>query len=226
MSITLAFDVYGTLINTDDVVAELREMVGKKAEDFSQTWRNKQLEYSFRRGLMQNYVNFSICTSNALDFTCSYYKVTITKDQKEKLLHIYSILPTFDDVKESLSNLQTANFRLYALSNGTMDAVQKLLMTAGIREYFLGIISVDDLKTFKPNPAIYTYFLSKSRASANDSWLISSNPFDVIGAISAGMKAAWLKRSAEMIFDPWEIKPTITVTSLTELEKKITLQGL
>ncbi|MGK0299080.1 MAG: 2-haloacid dehalogenase [Gammaproteobacteria bacterium] len=221
MAITLAFDVYGTLINTDGVLVELKQLIGEKAEEFSQTWRNKQLEYSFRRGLMQNYVNFSVCTSHALDFSCSYYNVAISKNQKDKLLGIYSVLPVFSDVEDSLSNLHKANFRLFALSNGTANAVDKLLVTANIRDCFLGIISVDELKTFKPNPAIYKYFLKKSVSIANDAWLISSNPFDVIGAISAGMKAAWLKRSDDMLFDPWDIQPTITVKTLSELEKEI-----
>jgi 2-haloacid dehalogenase len=223
MAITLAFDVYGTLINTDGVLSELKQLIGDIAEDFSQTWRNKQLEYSFRRGLMQNYVNFSVCTSHALDYSCAFYKVAISKKQKDNLLGIYSKLPAFDDVEDSLSLLQKANYQLYALSNGTADAVDTLLVNANIRDYFLGVVSVDELKTFKPNPVVYKYFLEKSGATANDAWLISSNPFDVIGAISAGMKAAWIKRSDDMLFDPWEIQPTITVNTLSELKQKISI---
>ena len=50
MATTLAFDVYGTLINTHGVVSLLENMVGDNAHAFSTTWREKQLEYSFRRG--------------------------------------------------------------------------------------------------------------------------------------------------------------------------------
>ena len=98
----------------------------------------------------------------------------------------------------------------------------KLLRSnAGIRELFLGVVSVDDIKSFKPNPAVYSHFLRKSGSTGGESWLISSNPFDVIGAISAGMKSAWVRRSPEAIFDPWGIEPTITVSSLIELDGKI-----
>ena len=34
---TIAFDVYGTLINTDGVESQLREWIGSQAEVFSQT---------------------------------------------------------------------------------------------------------------------------------------------------------------------------------------------
>lgn len=221
MSVTLAFDVYGTLIDTHGVVSKLHEIIGSKAKEFSHTWREKQLEYSFRRGLMQRYENFAVCISHALDYTCAYYKVSITKGQKQELLDSYRTLPPFGDVKEGLALLKAAKFHLYAFSNGSADTVDTLLVAAGIRDLFLGVVSVDDLKSFKPNPAVYNHFLSKSGASGDSAWLISSNSFDVIGAISAGMRAAWVQRSQESIFDPWGIEPTITVGRIGELKDKI-----
>lgn len=221
MPVTLAFDVYGTLIDTHGVVSELEKVIGTKAEEFSHTWREKQLEYSFRRGLMQNYANFAICTSHALEYTCIYHKVLLTGEQKQELLDYYRELPAFKDVKEGLTRLKAAGFRLYAFSNGSADAVERLLVAAGIRDYFLGVVSVDDLKSFKPNPAVYSHFLRESGAKGSSAWLISSNPFDVIGAISTGMYAVWVQRTKEAIFDPWGIEPTIIVESLEDLHEKI-----
>lgn len=83
---TIAFDVYGTLIDTDGVVDRLREWIGSQAETFSQTWRSKQLEYSFRRGLMRRYENFAVCTRHALDYCCAEYEVSFSAGQKDALL--------------------------------------------------------------------------------------------------------------------------------------------
>jgi 2-haloacid dehalogenase len=58
---------------------------------------------------------------------------------------------------------------------------------------------------------------------AEHCWLVSSNGFDVIGAVSAGMKAAWLQRSSAVVFDPWGIDATLVVSSLSELSAKINL---
>lgn len=218
---TLAFDVYGTLINTHGVVTALEELVGDKAKTFSNTWRDKQLEYSFRKGLMQNYETFAVCTSQALDYTCSYYGTSLSDEQKKELMSIYRILPAFDDVKEGLTRLKAAGFRLFAFSNGAAEALEVLLSNAGIRDFFLGVVSVDDIKSFKPNPAVYSHFLRQSKSTGGSAWLISSNPFDVIGAISAGMKSAWVRRSPEAVFDPWGIEPTITVTNLIELRDNL-----
>jgi len=218
---TLAFDVYGTLIDTHGVLTALEKLVGDQALPFSNSWRDKQLEYSFRKGLMQNYQTFAVCTRQALDYTCALYQVALSEEQKRELMGIYRVLPAFDDVREGLTRLKAAGFRLFAFSNGAADALETLLTNAGIRELFLGVVSVDDIKSFKPNPAVYSHFLRKAVATGGEAWLISSNPFDVIGAISAGMKSAWVKRNPQAVFDPWGIEPTVTVASLLELDGKI-----
>ncbi len=219
--ITLAFDVYGTLIDTNGVVKLLQTMIGDKAKSFSTTWRDKQLEYSFRRAAMQNYVSFAECTKHALDYTCKFYKVDLSSEQKFELMAIYAVLPAFDEVKEALNKFKEKGFRLFAFSNGKAEAVERLLDNAGIKDLFLGIVSVDDLRTFKPSPAVYAHFLRAAEVKGEESWLISSNPFDVTGAISAGLKSAWIQRSSEAIFDLWEIEPTIKVSSLLELSERI-----
>jgi len=221
MPTMLAFDVYGTLIDTQGVVTRLREFVGGKAEEFSRVWREKQLEYSFRRGLMRTYETFGVCTSQALDYTSAYLDVGLTTEQKTALLAEYRCLPAFEDTRESLEGLKADGHSLYAFSNGTADAVETLLAAAGIRDLFNGVVSVDDRQTFKPNPDVYKHLLNATAASADDAWLISGNPFDVIGAISSGLRGVWVRRSAESTFDPWGIEPTVTIPGLHALGDQI-----
>lgn len=221
MKTALAFDVYGTLIDTAGVVSKLRESVGGRADEFSRVWREKQLEYSFRRGLMKRYEHFGVCTSEALDYTCTLLGAELSDAARQELLGIYRVLPAFDDVTASLTTLPDDRFELYAFSNGTADAVEGLLEAAAIRPYFTDVVSVDELGTFKPNPAVYRHFLKRAGADGANAWLISSNPFDVIGAVSAGMRAAWVRRSPSAVFDPWGIEPTITVAGLAGLGDRI-----
>ncbi|MCP3670281.1 MAG: haloacid dehalogenase type II [Gammaproteobacteria bacterium] len=221
MTITLAFDVYGTLIDTHGVKVSLAEMMGDKADLFSTLWREKQLEYSFRRGLMQNYQDFAVCTRDALEYCCLQLGEDLSAEQKQRLLQEYRKLPAFSDVEPCLKQLQQGDYRMFAFSNGHADAVTGLLQHAGIDQYFAGVVSVDEIKSFKPNPAVYAHFLRRSGASGAQAWLISSNPFDVIGAVSAGMSSAWVQRSPQAVFDPWGIEPTITLTSLTDLDSGI-----
>lgn len=221
--ITLAFDVYGTLIDTQGITTELEAMIGNKAEIFAKSWREKQLEYSFRRGLMQNYQDFSVCTSQALDFTCLQYQEPLNPAQKSRLLQAYRTLPPFDEVKQSLTELAELDIKLFAFSNGTYDAVKTLLEHAQIAHLFNGIVSVDDVKTFKPSPATYSHFLRQADANSNTSYLISSNLFDVNGALSHGMHAIWVNRENKSIFDPWEFIPDATLEGLDELKGALRL---
>jgi 2-haloacid dehalogenase len=221
MAVTLAFDVYGTLIDTHGVTAALRAHAGERAADFSRTWREKQLEYSFRRGLMRKYESFAACTAHALDYTSACYKITLGKQDREKLLGAYRALPAFGDVRDGLTRARQAGFRIYAFSNGAADAVEALLVSAGIRDFFQDVVSVDEIRTFKPDPATYAHFLKRAGAVASQAWLVSSNPFDVLGALSAGMRAAWIRRSPEALFDPWSIEPTLAVNSLADLADHI-----
>ncbi|MPW28093.1 haloacid dehalogenase type II [Agarivorans sp. B2Z047] len=221
MATTLAFDVYGTLIDTQGVLNKLREYMGEQAAPFSQAWRDKQLEYSFRRGLMQNYQNFALCTTQALDYCCQVFRVPLTEQQKQSLLAIYKVLPAHPDAKQALAGLQQAGFRLYAFSNGQQAAVELLLETAEIRPFFSAVVSVDEVKSFKPDPAVYQHFLNKTQSQAKNTWLVSSNPFDVTGAVSVGWQAAWVQRSPTVVFDPWELAPTVTITSLLDLAEAL-----
>lgn len=220
MNKVLAFDVYGTLIDTHGVIVKLSEMIGDQAATFSEVWRQKQLEYSFRRGLMGRYQDFSVCTRQSLDYACDVMSVQLGHSEKEVLLNLYQHLPVFEDVEQGLKRL-TNNFQLVAFSNGTVKAVDDLLTNAGIRNYFVDIVSADEIKTFKPNPEIYQHLLARTKSSAKNTWLISSNPFDVIGAVSTQLNAAWIARTDKAVFDPWDVTPNLIVNSLMDLSEKI-----
>jgi 2-haloacid dehalogenase len=147
--------------------------------------------------------------------------VSFSERDKEEVMAAYRTLPAFDDVAEGLARAKQSGYRMFAFSNGSADAVEALLKNAGIRDYFIGVVSTDEMKSYKPNPGVYSHFLRRAGALGSDAWLVSSNPFDVIGAVSSGMRAAWVKRSPEAVFDPWGIEPTITVTNLSSLSEQV-----
>ena len=176
---TIAFDVYGTLIDTNGVVDRLREWIGSQAEVFSQTWRSKQLEYSFRRGLSRNLRGlYSSCAGLLL---CRIRRFVFFGTER----HFAAKLSQFACVCRRRRE-RCRLTRLFAFSNGTSEAVKEILHANGLLERFEGVVSCDALKTFKPNPDVYHYFMSEA-GDSNDAWLISGNPFDVIGAVSAGI---------------------------------------
>jgi 2-haloacid dehalogenase len=217
MPTTLALDIYGTLIDPLAIGTALVAHVGDDSEAFAETWRSKQLEYSFRRGLMGAYRNFSHVTREALDFSCATYGVRIADADKTTLMNRYRALDAFPDVAPALAALQQTGAKLHAFSNGVADDITSLLDHAGLDDRVSSIISADEVQTFKPDPRFYAHFLERTGATAATTWLVSSNPFDVIGAAACGWRTVWVKRNQNSVFDPWEHIPTAVISSLTEL---------
>lgn len=220
-AITLAFDVYGTLVDPAGIAQQLQADLGATASDFAALWREKQLEYSFRRGLMQLYATFAQCTADAFDHTAVRFAHTFAAERRAAILDAYKRLPAFAEAVPALQRLRANGHQLFAFSNGTAADVTAVLEGAGLYPLLDGVVSVDDLKTFKPSPAVYAHVRRATGAWSGRCWLVSGNAWDVIGARAAGLDAAWVQRTPAQIFDPWGIEPTLTVSSLADLADRL-----
>ena len=88
---------------------------------------------------------------------------------------------------------------------------------AGIGALLAGVVSVHEVESFKPDPKVYHHFNDRTGSKPDKTWLVSSNPFDVIGARAVGWNAAWVRRTPAAVFDPWEYQPSVTVPTLAAL---------
>ena len=223
MTMRLAFDVYGTLVDPMGMSELLKQDAGDRAESVAGLWREKQLEFSFRKGLMRVYEDFGVCTRQALRFAMATHKLSLSESRENGLLTAYLSLPAFDDALPALKALK-GQYPLFAFSNGSYPALEKVLGHNGLLDQFQGLVSVDDLKTFKPDPAVYAYARRVTGAWEQPLCLISSNAWDVIGARASGLLAVWVKRDSEKVFEDWGIEPSAVIGTLSELPE--TLQNL
>jgi 2-haloacid dehalogenase len=83
------------------------------------------------------------------------------------------------------------------------------------------VISVDDVKTYKPDPRVYRYLAERLGSPLENTWLASSNGWDVIGAKAAGLRAAWIKRNPGAALDPWEITPDLVAPHLEDFSSHL-----
>jgi 2-haloacid dehalogenase len=217
----IGIDVYGTLIDPLRMTDHLRPLTGAAAETIAEKWRAKQLEYTFRRVAMGTYENFDICTEQALRFILASLKMGLSNVDQARLLESYQGLGAYPDAPAGLRKLKQTGCVMAAFSNGVEATLRKLLGSADLRRHLDMIVSVDDLKTFKPDPRVYRYLAERLGCALSDTWLISSNAFDVIGAKSAGLKAAWIRRDPATVFDAWGIQPDLIAPSLEQLASQI-----
>lgn len=215
---TLAFDIYGTLVDTQAMTARLEPLIGEKASAFANSWRLKQLEYTFRRTVMNAYRDFDLCTAQALQYCCDAFALDISETQQQALLEAHRHLPAYPETRKVLSKLdQRPELACHAFSNGVQKSVETVLLHNDLRQFLGHIVSADAVGHFKPHRTVYQHFEQQTATLAADCLVVSANPFDVTGALAAGWRAIWLQRDQNVVFDPWEYTPTAVVHSLEAL---------
>jgi FMN hydrolase / 5-amino-6-(5-phospho-D-ribitylamino)uracil phosphatase len=117
----------------------------------------------------------------------------------------------FDDVMPALRHL-SQKFPLVSLSNGNAD-----LHKVGIASYFKATISARDLRMGKPDARVFHAAAQAAGVAPHEVLHVGDDmALDVLGALNAGLKAAWILREGLSTL-PVQQQPTVTVGLLTEL---------
>jgi 2-haloacid dehalogenase len=220
----VCFDMYGTLCDTSSVVDALGETLDAPegvVAAVDELWRRKQLQYSYQRGQMDAYRPFREVTAEALDYALDYYGFEPSSDDRERVLDSYDHLEPFPDAAETLSVLRDAGYRVAVLSNGNPGMLEALAGNAGFASALDAIVSADEVRTFKPAPAVYENAADRLDADVDACWLVSANAWDVAGASAAGMRTAWVNRAREP-FERVGGEPEVTVRGLAGVPAAVT----
>ena len=188
------------------------------AADVAAVWRGAQLDYAFRVTIMDDYEDFAGLTRRALDFALLDRGLDLDPQVRAGLVSAYDRLPTFPDVAPGLAALAAAGTECVLLSNGSPTMLAACLRTAGLAPWFSHVISVDDVRVYKPHPAVYRHAAAVTGRPVESIRLVSCNPFDIVGAARAGMRTAWIDRSGRT-FDTLGRRPDVVVRELSELAK-------
>jgi 2-haloacid dehalogenase len=213
----LAFDLYGTLVDPIAIASQLGRLLGEAdGRAAAGLWRLKQLEYSFRLTAMSKYEDFRWVTARALDFTLASMGARLTDGQAERLVELYDHLRPFPDAVPALRALAGLGYELAVLSNGTPAMIGNCLENSGLGGFFGQRVSVDEVRAFKPSPVVYRHAAGRLAVPVGQVRLVTSNAFDCVGAGAAGMRTAWVNRSAAP-FDTIGAQPDLTVPALDQL---------
>ncbi|MGZ3625385.1 MAG: haloacid dehalogenase type II [Ktedonobacteraceae bacterium] len=181
----LAFDMYGTLVDPIRIWKQLEYHIPGDAQRIAEIWRQKQLEFTFRLTAMERYEDFEQVTRKALDYALSATGHTLDTQQKNSLIAQYNDLECFADVQPGLKRLKDAGYTMVVFSNGSPSMLTGIMNASHLTPYFRGFVTVDEVKVFKPSPIVYRHVANCLGRSIDEVRLISSNPFDVIGAEAA-----------------------------------------
>jgi 2-haloacid dehalogenase len=209
------FDAYGTLFDVHAAIARYRAAAGPEAERFSEIWRLKQLEYTWTLTLAGHYVDFWTLTERALDYAFARVPA-VDRALRPPLLDAYLTLAAFPDARTALVDLKARGVRLAILSNGSPRMLSAAVEAAGIAALLDAVLSVDAARLYKPRPEVYALATDALAVRPSDAAFVSSNRWDVMGAVSFGFKALWVNR-ARMPDEYADLAPLCQIPDLTAL---------
>ncbi|APA14245.1 hypothetical protein SS1G_11960 [Sclerotinia sclerotiorum 1980 UF-70] len=204
----IAFDLYGTLLSTSSIAHELALHFGdEKAQSIAALWRRYQLEYTFRMNSMSLYKPFLEITHTSLYHALSEHKLSLSEADVGRIMNAYNSLTIFPDVSSGLENLaKDTEIIAHVFSNGTnemvSESVNKSPQLSGFRQLFKELITVEEVECYKPHPKVYEHLVRKARGDVRREdregvWLVSGNPFDIVGARAVGLQTCWVDRMGD-----------------------------
>ena len=188
----LVFDAYGTLYDVQSVRNVAIELCGDKGDLIAQLWRLKQLEYTWLRSAMRCYEDFWLVTRAALDFSLASVGIAADAAICDRLMQSYLHLDLHEEAVRALASLR--HYKLAILSNGSPYMLDALVKSSEVAGCFADVISVDQVKRYKPDPACYALVEPALGVLKEEVLFISSNGFDVAGAKCYGFQVAWIER--------------------------------
>ncbi|MBV5263205.1 haloacid dehalogenase type II [Pinisolibacter aquiterrae] len=188
------FDGYGTLFDVHAAVRRHADEVGPEGQLLSALWRAKQLEYSWMLTMMGRYRDFWVLTEEALDY--AFERVPeANRASRAALLDAYWTCDVHTDVPEVLKQLKLRGAKIVILSNGTPKMLDAACRSAGIDDVVDEIISVDEIKVYKPDPRVYDLVTTRFRCFPEAVSFQSSNRWDAAGATAFGFRSVWVNRN-------------------------------
>jgi len=208
------FDAYGTLFDVHSVVQRAGSGITGDLAALSQLWRQKQLEFTWLRALMNRYEDFGHITEAALRTAFAQLDIEASEAQIRQLLDAYLAPAVFPDAKVVLDALH--DFPRAILSNGSPSMLEAAVRNNGLQAFFSAIISVDQVKTYKPCPRVYELGPQTLHLPAREILFVSSNAWDAAGAKAFGYSVCWCNRSGRPM-DQLGFAPDMIVSTLDQI---------
>lgn len=190
------FDAYGTLFDVHSAVGRHEVEIGADFPRLSEVWRRKQLEYSWIRTLMGRYLDFAELTEQALDYAIKQV-VPQHSSLKSQLLAAYRHLEAYQDVRTALSQFKARGAKLAILSNGSPEMLKSVITSNQLSELLDVVLSVDAVRAYKADRAAYAMAVRELGVKKEAICFLSSNRWDVAGAVAFGLRAVWVNRTKQ-----------------------------
>jgi 2-haloacid dehalogenase len=143
------------------------------------------------------------------------------QEAAERIVQSMGELDLHADVADGLRAFYAAGVRIVTLSNGSSGVAESLLERAGVRDLVEQCLSVSDARRWKPAAEAYAHAAARCRVKPGEMALIAVHPWDIDGALRAGLRAGWISRDGHA-YPPYMRAPEATGRTLSELAALLT----
>ena len=189
----IVFDVNETLLNLETLVPTFNRIFDDPAA--MRAWFAGLITYSEALTLAGVYVPFTDIGAAVLRMLATTRGIAISDTDAAELTDRFATMAPHPEVPAGLRRLRDHGFRLFTLTDNTLEISGRQLERAGVIDLFERRFSVDEtVKRHKPAPEAYHSVASELELDPGDICLIASHVWDTIGARAAGWQAALILR--------------------------------
>ena len=103
-----------------------------------------------------------------------------------------------EGVTEILQYLKKKRYQINIITNGFSEVQRKKIETSGLKLFFDKIFISEEIKSPKPDRAIFEHAVKSSNARKNSSLMVGDDwEVDVLGALKFGIDAVWFQNSQD-----------------------------
>ena len=189
MTEAVVFDALGTLFQLRPLAERLEELGAP--EGALDAWFERLLHSAAAVTLTGDFVPFAELARTALGTAAARFGVEVDPDD---VLPLLARLPPYPDVRPAVGRLQEAGVAWAVLTNGGAEQTRALLEAAGLAEQVWHVVSVEEVRAYKPHPAPYRHVVELLELPPERVTLVAAHGWDVLGARAAGLDAIWVDR--------------------------------
>lgn len=211
----VVFDLYGTLLDVASLDAAAARVSSEPAA-FVAAWRKKQLDYAWAAAIIGRYEDFDRLTRYALHYVAAAAGAHLGRDDLDALMGAWQTLRPYPDALGALEAVRDRGIPTAVLTQGTRKSARAVLEHARAFNLVDAVLSVEELETFKPDPAVYRMAARRFEAPPERIAFVTSNGWDATGAREFGLAVVWCNRSGAPV-ETFGRPPSATISGLADL---------
>jgi 2-haloacid dehalogenase len=189
----IVFDVNETLLDLETMQPIFERIFADPAA--MRLWFGGLITYSEALTLASVYVPFTDIGAAVLGMQARARGIEISDADGAELTDRFASMPPHPEVPAALRRLREHGFRLFTLTDNTLEISGRQLEQGGIIDLFERRFSVDEtVRRHKPAPEAYGSVTSELGVDPGDICLVASHVWDTIGAQAAGWQAGLILR--------------------------------